>query len=520
MFLGFFLRLVHLGQLPAIMHRDELAIAYNAYSILETQHDEWGEAWPIVFRSFGDYKLPGLIYSTTLGIWFFGLNPLGSRVVSAVLASLAIPMMFLFTKELFKSRLLTLLSTIFLTFSFWHISGSRNVYEPIVALPLAVASYLTLFKAIKNMRYLWISVLLFAISIWFYHTPLFIYPPIFVLWFFHYRQQFSKQIQKAWIFAFVLVVILASFNIFALAQVNQSRSGTTIFMSQELKDLHQSEMHKFWVAGIPLHPLFTIAQRFFQLFYHFVQGYFKGISPDFLFFLGGNNYWHNLQVIGFGNINPFFLPFIIFGLIYLIKNRQKPESYFLLTLLVLTPIPNAVTIDAPNINRLLDFHYLLLMVAAVGFYRFYLHTHKAIVFTVAFLYIVITSQFLAKYFLTYNLSLYPTWQEAGMVELIDVIATKQNEYDNIVIAAPIPAPHIFFLFYTKYPPQRLVGNSSYNIDNIYFVSDLSKLETNFYEKKTLLVTSVVQHPREDAVFIIKNWEDKALWQGYELKIDN
>lgn len=252
-------------------------------------------------------------------------------------------------------------------------------------MPLAVASYLTLFKAIKKTWYLWISVLLFAISTWFYHTSLFIYPLIFVLWFFYNRHEFSKKTKKRWILAFALVVILAGWNIFASAKVNQSRSETTIFMSQELKDLHQTEMHRFWVMGVPLHPLFTVTQRFFQLFYHFVQGYFKGINPDFLFFTGGNNYWHNLQVIGFGNINPVFLPFIVLGLIYLIKNRQKPESYFLLALLVLAPIPNAVTIDAPNINRLLDSHYLLLVVAALGFYRFYIYAHKVVVLASVFI---------------------------------------------------------------------------------------------------------------------------------------
>lgn len=514
-FAGVFLRLLDLGKLPGIMHRDELAIAYNAYSILETQHDEWGQTWPIVFKSFGDYKLPGLIYSTILGIWIFGLNPFGARVVTAVLASMAIPIMFILTNKLFKSRLTALLSTIFLIFSFWHLSGSRNIYEPIVALPLAIASYLTLFQAVKRHQFLWISVLLFAVSSWFYHTPLFIYPPLFVLWFFYNQVQFSKKTKKIWILAFASVVILAGLNIFALAQVNQSRSGTTIFMSQELKDLHQTEMHKFWVTGVPLNPMFTLVERFFQISYYFVQGYFKGISPDFLFFTGGNNYWHNLQIIGFGNLNPVLLPLIVLGLIYLIKNRQNPENYFLLVLLVLTPIPNAMTVDAPNINRLMDFHYLLLIVAALGSYNFYKNARKIVVFFVAFVYILVTSQFLAKYFLTYNLSLHPTWHEAGMAELVETVTAKQSEYEKVIIIAPIPAPHIFFLFYTQYSPQKLIGNSDNNIDNIYFMSELPHFDS--YDENILLVTAVIKHPREDAVFLIKNWEDKPLWQGYELK---
>ena len=55
--LGGVLRLMKFPAVPGGLNRDEAALGYNAFSLLETGKDEWGKQWPIVFRSFGDYKL-------------------------------------------------------------------------------------------------------------------------------------------------------------------------------------------------------------------------------------------------------------------------------------------------------------------------------------------------------------------------------------------------------------------------------------------------------------------------------
>ena len=57
--IGSFLRLYQLGLIPNALTWDEAAVGYNAYSILKTGRDEYGELLPIIFKSFGDFK-PGL----------------------------------------------------------------------------------------------------------------------------------------------------------------------------------------------------------------------------------------------------------------------------------------------------------------------------------------------------------------------------------------------------------------------------------------------------------------------------
>jgi len=502
------------------MHRDELAIAYNANSILQTGYDEWGEHLPFVFKSFGDYKLPGLIYSTVIGIKLFGLNQFGARIVSALLASLVIPLSFIFTKKLYKSNFISFFAPLFISFSFWHISGSRNVYEPIVALSIALLSYYFLYKSAFNKNHLFLSILFYSISIWFYHTPLFIFPILFIAWYVKKQKKINNK--KWWIIAFLVLSFSTLINFLLITKLNNSRSQTTIFKSQELIDSQTTQLHKFWSSGIPLHPLFIYSQKAYQVGYYFIQGYVKAISPDFIFITGGNNYWHNLRTIGFGNENPALFILVIFGLIYLIKNSTKDENFFILVLLLLSPIPNALTIDSPNINRLLDFHYLLTIIGAIGLYSVYkgfnhipklkINRDKILFIVILISYAVFMVQFLISYFLIFNKSLHQTWND-GYPELVTKIKESQENYDKVFIKTNVPESYIFYLFYLNYSPDQLLKNNNQGIthteqiDHVYFNS----FEHPLSEK--ILVITPAGAKTTNSTFEITNWEDKILWEG-------
>ncbi|KKQ97141.1 MAG: hypothetical protein UT23_C0017G0002 [Candidatus Woesebacteria bacterium GW2011_GWA1_39_12] len=84
LFLAAFLRLWKLGTIPPHLTSDEVALGYNAYSILKTGKDFWGESLPIVFKSFGDYT-PGLyVYLAAPFIGVMGLNELSVRLPNAI----------------------------------------------------------------------------------------------------------------------------------------------------------------------------------------------------------------------------------------------------------------------------------------------------------------------------------------------------------------------------------------------------------------------------------------------------
>ena len=80
--LAFVLRFVQLDSLPPSLNWDEVSHGYNAYSILKTGKDEWGKFLPIIFRAYGDYKLPLYIYITAFSEFIFGLNEFAVRLPS------------------------------------------------------------------------------------------------------------------------------------------------------------------------------------------------------------------------------------------------------------------------------------------------------------------------------------------------------------------------------------------------------------------------------------------------------
>jgi len=81
--IAFLLRVIKLSDIPASLSHDEVAIGYNAWSILKTGRDEYGVKFPLLFRSFDDYKLPGYVYLTAFSEFIFGLTPFAVRFPSA-----------------------------------------------------------------------------------------------------------------------------------------------------------------------------------------------------------------------------------------------------------------------------------------------------------------------------------------------------------------------------------------------------------------------------------------------------
>src|SRR3989344_1300457 len=108
--LAFIVRIVFLDISPPGFNADEAALGYNAYSLITTGKDEWGQTFPLVFKSFSDYK-PGLyVYLAIPFVWLLGLNELAVRLPSVLLGSFSIILIYLLAKELFRKETVALAS--------------------------------------------------------------------------------------------------------------------------------------------------------------------------------------------------------------------------------------------------------------------------------------------------------------------------------------------------------------------------------------------------------------------------
>src|SRR3990167_11189801 len=88
--LAFFLRFYKVTEIPPSLNWDEVSIAYNAYSVLNSGRDEWNKFLPVHFKSYGEFKLPAQVYLSIPSIQIFGLNELGVRITPVVYGSLTV----------------------------------------------------------------------------------------------------------------------------------------------------------------------------------------------------------------------------------------------------------------------------------------------------------------------------------------------------------------------------------------------------------------------------------------------
>lgn len=98
--LGFLIRAVAIDKFPVGFTADEASFGYDAYSILKTGRDQWGQFLPIVLKSFGDYKSPLYAYLTIPSILIFGLTKFAVRLPNAMVGASAVYFVYLLAGEL------------------------------------------------------------------------------------------------------------------------------------------------------------------------------------------------------------------------------------------------------------------------------------------------------------------------------------------------------------------------------------------------------------------------------------
>jgi 4-amino-4-deoxy-L-arabinose transferase-like glycosyltransferase len=166
------LRFWHLGSNPPGLTPDEASLGYNAYSILKTGKDEYGKWFPVIFKSFGDYK-PGLyVYLTVPSVAVLGLNEFAVRLPSALAGVFSVFLIYLIVNRLFPNELIGnwkleigTLAAFIAALNPWSIYFSRGAWEVNVALTLTLAGIYFFLKSFEKQRYLITSSLFFALTL-------------------------------------------------------------------------------------------------------------------------------------------------------------------------------------------------------------------------------------------------------------------------------------------------------------------------------------------------------------------
>jgi len=157
---------------PPCLNADEATNAYDAYSILKTGKDQYGNFLPLRFKSFGDYKLPLLTYLAIPFIKVFGLNELGIRMVNFPFVFLFPIVVYLLTKELFKKQSIGLVASFLAAFAPGLQLLGRQAHEGYMTAFFLTLSFYLFLRFIKKQNVLNFSLFIFnfSLTLFAYHS--------------------------------------------------------------------------------------------------------------------------------------------------------------------------------------------------------------------------------------------------------------------------------------------------------------------------------------------------------------
>ena len=154
------LRVYAINQVPPGLTWDEASLGYNAYSLLKTGKDEYGEILPLIFKSFGDYKPALYSYLAIPFILILGLNEFAVRLPSIILGAFIPILGYFLARKLTGNNNISLILAFLLAISPWTIHYGRGAWEANVAFFELLLGTFILIKA-QNKKSILISAFIF-----------------------------------------------------------------------------------------------------------------------------------------------------------------------------------------------------------------------------------------------------------------------------------------------------------------------------------------------------------------------
>lgn len=485
-FFGFIIRVIFIDKYPPSLNWDEVSHGYNAYSILKTGKDEWGNIMPVIFRCFGDYKLPLYIYLTVPSVLFFGLNSFSVRLIS-ILAGTLIPVaIYLILKKIFPNNpKFSLLGAAIISFSPGTIFLSRIALEANLFMLLFCLSIYFLIK--KKYPF---SSLFYGLALFTYNSSRVLLPFYLILLIFLLFKDKYK-IKKNW-FKYLPFIILSFLTVFQT--INQS--GQARYQWVSLLDDGSinriNELRQYY-------PRILINKGTYFV-YSATKNYLSHFNLSFLFITGGSHY--QFSIPNFYLISPLFIPFLLLGLFFLFKNINQNHSQVLLLWFFISPIPSSITRDAPHVLRSIVLIPIVIILITIGINYIYQKLPKISLLLIFLVLSINLFLFWPKY-KQYSINYSSSWQY-GYVQVVDYIKDNYSNYDKIIITKKYGEPHEFILFYWPWDPSYYQNDPQKIWDyhaNWYWVDSFDKFKfINDWEikestenlnsnSKTLLITS-------------------------------
>lgn len=477
--LSVFLRMFKLGEVPISLDWDEAALGYNAYSVLKTGRDEYGTKFPLVLRSFDDYKPPLYMYLTIPSVALFGLTPWSVRLPSVVMGLFAILGTYFLVMELialwpsskykyiqdrFLRTYLPSISAFLLAISPWHLQFSRIAFEANTGVTLNIWVVVFFLKSLKKIQNIYISALLSGIAMYAYHSERIFLPLLLLLVVLVFYKTLFKH-PKTIIFACIIGVVIIAPLVWVMRDpTTWMRLRGTSSLSDEVKLLERSviKLRDDTASGNVFGQLFD--NRRIVWAHTIYDGYISHFSFRWLFLTGDNDRHHAPDM---GLLYIWELPFLLWG-IFEVYRRGGTFRTILFGWFFISPLPASVTSEVPHAIRSMVFLPTFQLFTAIGLLqciyamRTKIYENKDnfkryiwMVNVCIFVGIIVFNfaYYLSMYYIHMNHEFSRFWQY-GYKEAVNYVKKNKEKYTRVVVSPKLEQPHMFFLFFTAYDPKK------------------------------------------------------------------
>lgn len=531
--LALFLRFYKLGEIPIELNRDEASLGYTAFSILKTGHEEHGVFWPLNIESFGDWKLPGYVYTLIPFVYYFGLTPFAVRLPSAIAGVLIVIMGWYLSKligiKFIKSQSVNLfanLTALFLAISPWELHLSHMAYEAHLAMLLLLGGTILFIWSLENQirwkkYFLILSALSFGLTLFTYHSYQ-LFTPLFALslaWLYKKQvTQFFKTQKVVFLLALGIGLFFVGTLVATSIKANQTKFAALSIFDQkayapivEINRSYFENRNNIFAKIHTNYPSMLINQ---------IQRNVSDLySMRFFFFEGGTHGSHDIP--GTGKMYPIELFFLLISgyvILKLIQQQKLPTQLKLILIwLVLASLAPIITFEAAHTIRFSPALFPLVFLSAFGFLQLLSFTGIAAnLFKLLFSGLLLYSclYFLLTYFVIApkrDLNMH-NWQ---MRTLINLINERSDKYQKILMPGATWSPYIYFLFYNQVDPATLDQQVVYfplGSDGFKHVQKLGKVDFSPVDWN--------DHNNRNTLYVIKKQEipgDKLESKNYQIE---
>lgn len=471
-----FVRLYKFGSVPGGFNQDGAMAAVDAKALADYGTDRYGMHMPVHLTAWGYGQMSALLsYLMVPFIKIGGLNAVTARLPQLLATLAALVCLYLFIKDVFGKNA-ALIVGIFAAINPWNILQSRWALDCNLYPQFFIMGIYFLNKGITKRLHLVISMIMFGLCMYCYGISIYTMP-VFLLTACIYLLITKKLTIKDALLALAVYLLVAwpfittmAINFLKLDTIetpfftipyfpNSVRSNDILFFSDNIG--------KQFIANFKSLINITLLQK-------------KDLP------------WNDVE--NFGTMYLFSMPFVITGIIGLIKDYRKSSGAVIALIFLLTGLWCGLTTNGVNINRLNIVYYPIIIMGGIGIF-YVIKWISPAKWGILAAYAVAFVMFATAYFTSYadSMDVY-FFKDFGNA----VTSLKNSDSEKIYITADSQyqgssnVSEILTLFYHEIDAEYYQGKStdeSVPFKNKYTFKSIKDITVNPAENASYVITA-------------------------------